>query len=167
MAMQPPPQYAPPPIAGPAPGVRYAGAAGRLIAYIIDGIILGFIVSLFYVLGFIVLAGGTTVDAAGNASLGAGAGIGFIVMLVGVVFGFLWKPWWWSHGGQTPGYKLLGMRVVRARDGGPVGFGAGILRMIGYAISAFIFYLGFIWILFDAQKQGWHDKIAGTVVIQA
>jgi uncharacterized RDD family membrane protein YckC len=168
MAVQPPPQqfYAQQP-AGPAPGVRYASAGQRLIAYIIDNIIIGFVVSLFYVLGFVILAGGASVDANGNATLGAGAGIGALIFLVGVIVGILWKPFFWSRGGQTPAYKILGMRVVRARDGGPISFGTGILRLIGYAVSSFIFYLGFIWILFDAQKQGWHDKLANTVVIQA
>ena len=165
MAMPPPQYYAQQP-AGPAPGVRYAAWFGRLIAYLIDGFILSFIVSLFYVLGFVVLAGTSTADAAGNVTAGPGAGIGLIIFLVGVVVGILWKPFWWSRGGQTPGYKLLGMRVVRASDGGKIGFGTGLLREIGYIFSS-IFYLGFIWAAFDARKQGWHDKIAGTVVIQA
>ncbi len=169
MSMPPPPQYAPPVAAGPAPGVRYASAGGRLIAYIVDGIIIGFVIGIFYFIGIVVVAGGASVDSAGNTTLGAGAGVGLLIMLIGAVFGVLWKPFWWSRGGQTPGYKLLGMRVVRARDGGPIGFGTGILRIIGYVINDIVFGipLGFLWVLFDAQKQGWHDKIAGTVVIQA
>ena len=165
----PPPQYYAQQPAGPAPGVRYASAGGRLIAYIIDGIILGFIVSLFYVLGFVVVAGGSTVAADGTVTAGPGAGLGVIIFLVGVVVGVLWKPFWWSRGGQTPGYKLIGMRVFRAKDGGPIGFGTGILRIIGYVINDIVFGIpiGFLWVLFDAQKQGWHDKIAGTVVVQA
>ena len=170
MTMQPPPQYTAQQPVGPAPGVRYASAGGRLIAYIVDGIILGFVVSLFYVLGFVVVAGGSTVDTATNTvTPGPGAALGVLNFLVGVVVGILWKPFWWSRGGQTPGYKLLGMRVVRARDGGPIGFGTGILRIIGYVINDIVFGipLGFLWVLFDNQRQGWHDKIAGTVVIQA
>jgi len=165
MAMPPPQYYAQQP-SGPAPGVRYASAGGRLIAYIVDYIIIGFVVSIFYVLGFVVVAGGASTDSAGNVSVGPGAALGVIIFGLGVVVGILWKPFFWSRGGQTPGYKMLGMRVVRARDGGKLSFGSAILREIGYIISS-IFYLGFIWILFDAQKQGWHDKIAGTVVVQA
>jgi uncharacterized RDD family membrane protein YckC len=166
--MPPPPQYAAQQAVGPAPGVRYASSGGRLIAYIIDNIIVGFVVGIFYFLGIVVIAGGgASVDSAGNATLGAGAGLGFLIVIIGVIIGLLWKPFFWSRGGQTPGYKILGMRLVRSADGGPVGFGTAILRLIGYAISAFVFYLGFIWILFDAKHQGWHDKIANTLVIQA
>ena len=57
------------------------------------------------------------------------------------------------------------MRVVRERHGGPIGFGTAILRLIGYVISGFVLYLGFIWILIDSRHQGFHDKIANTVVI--
>ena len=170
MAVPPPqPQYYAPQPVGPAPGVRYAAWFSRFIAYIVDGIVMGFVVGIFYVIGIVIVAGGATVDANSNVTLGAGAGLGTLIVLLGVVVAFLWKPFFWSRGGQTPGYKLLGMRVVRARDGGPVSFGTGILRMIGYIINDIIFGIpiGFIWAGFDAQKQGWHDKLAGTVVIQA
>jgi uncharacterized RDD family membrane protein YckC len=162
-------QYAPVPPVGPAPGVRYGTWLGRFVAYLIDGFIIGVVVWAFYIVGFIVLAGGARVGDSSGAALGAGVGIGLVFVLVGAVVGFLWKPYFWSHGGQTPGYKMLGMRVVRARDGGPVSFGTGILRMIGYIINDIVFGLplGFIWAGFDSAKQGWHDKIAGTVVIQA
>lgn len=170
MAVQPPPQqqyYAQQP-AGPAPGVRYASAGQRLIAYIIDNIIIGFVIGIFYFIGIVAIAGGATVNEnTGAVSAGPGAGIGMLILLFGFLVGFLWKPFFWSRSGQTPAYKILGMKVVRARDGGPISFGTAILRLIGYAVSSFILYLGFIWILFDNQKQGWHDKLANTVVIQA
>jgi uncharacterized RDD family membrane protein YckC len=168
MAM-PPPQYYGQQPAGPAPGVRYAAWFSRFIAYLIDGFILALVVGFFYAIGIVIVAGGATTDAAGNVTLGAGAGVGSLIMFVGVIIAFLWKPFFWSRGGQTPGYKLLGMRVVRAQDGGKISFVSGILRMIGYVINDIVFGipLGFIWAGFDARKQGWHDKIANTVVIQA
>lgn len=146
------------------PGTRpeYASPAARLIAYIIDVVIIGFIVGIFYAVGFYLLMGGIS---DGSAS-GPGAAIGMLVMVIGFVIGFFWKPWFWSHGGQTPGYKVIGMQVVRAADGGPLSLGNAILRLIGYAVSAIVFYIGFIWIIFDAQRQGWQDKIASTVVIK-
>ena len=93
--------------------------------------------------------------------------LGSLVILLGIIFALLWKPYWWSHGGQTPAYKMLGLKAVRAADGGPLSFGTGIIRMLGYIVSGFVLYLGFIWIAFDPKAQGWHDKIAGTVVIAA
>ena len=61
--------------------------------------------------------------------------------------------------------KITGIRVVRDRDGGQVGWGAAIVRLIGYWVSGAVFYLGFIWILIDGRRRGWHDLLAGTVVI--
>ncbi len=148
----------------PPPGsgleVPYAGRGARLIAFIIDWIIVGFIVGAFYVVGFNILSGHflwLTFD--------GGSTIGMAVMVVGFVIGFFWRPWFWSHGGQTPGYRITKMQVIRAADGDDLSFVTGIVRLIGYAVDAVVFMLGFIWILFDAKRQGWHDKMAGTVVI--
>jgi len=87
-------------------------------------------------------------------------------MIGGLLLYLVYMPWFWSHGGQTPGMKVFHLRVVREADGGPLGMGAAFIRLVGFWISAAVFYLGFIWILFDARRQGWHDKIAGTVVIR-
>lgn len=69
------------------------------------------------------------------------------------------------HGvaGQTPGKMLFRIRVVRL-DGVPMTPGIAFLRWAGYHLSS-IFLLGFLWVAVDPRKQGWHDKIAGTVVI--
>ncbi len=164
MAVQPPPQaYAPqPPNAGLV--MDFASPAQRLIAYIIDLVIIGFIMGFFYYAGLAI--GGFTLDAAGRIDFGSNPGLGLFIMFIGLMVGLLGKPWFGSHGGQTPGYKLLGMRVVRVKDGGPLSFPNAILRLVGYAVSAFIFYIGFIWIIFDAQRQGWDDKIANTFVVK-
>ena len=67
---------------------------------------------------------------------------------------------------QTLGRRLFRISVVD-RTGRAIGFWRGMLReMIGKPISELFFYLGFIWVAFDARKQGWHDKIAGTYVIK-
>lgn len=72
----------------------------------------------------------------------------------------------WFHGsiGRTPGKMLLRLRVVQI-TGEPMTFGIAFLRWVGYLISKLALYLGFIWIAFDRRKQGWHDKIAGTIVV--
>ena len=48
----------------------------------------------------------------------------------------------------------------------PISWGKAILRYIGYIISGLVLLIGFIWIAFDARRQGWHDKIAGTYVVR-
>ena len=68
----------------------------------------------------------------------------------------------WMMSGQTPGKRVLGVRVMRT-DGTRLRLGNAIRRQIGYWISG-IFYLGFLWTLFDNKRQGFHDKIAGTIV---
>ena len=66
--------------------------------------------------------------------------------------------------GTTPGKKLLGMRVIK-EDGTPAGFMTMLLReWIGKWISGLILLLGFLWILFDKDNQGWHDKLMSTYV---
>jgi uncharacterized RDD family membrane protein YckC len=62
--------------------------------------------------------------------------------------------------------KIFGLRVVRDADGGKISGGTAIVRLIGLWISFAIFYLGIIWILVDSRRRGWHDLLAGTVVIR-
>ncbi|TAL09221.1 MAG: RDD family protein, partial [Chloroflexota bacterium] len=47
-----------------------------------------------------------------------------------------------------------------------IGLGRSLLRYLGYLISWWILGIGFIWVAFDRKKQGWHDKIGGTVVVR-
>jgi uncharacterized RDD family membrane protein YckC len=67
--------------------------------------------------------------------------------------------------GQTIGKRALGIRVIDFRAGGPIGYGRGLLRTIARYLSAIVFFLGYLWMLWDREKQCWHDKIAGTVVV--
>jgi uncharacterized RDD family membrane protein YckC len=61
--------------------------------------------------------------------------------------------------------RAAGIRVVRDRAGGPIGGGAAILRLVGSWISVAAFYLGYVWVLIDERRRGWHDLLAGTCVI--
>ena len=68
--------------------------------------------------------------------------------------------------GTTPGKKLLGMHVIR-EDGRNANFFTMLIReTVGKSISSMIFFLGFLWILFDQGNQGWHDKLMSTYVVQ-
>jgi len=70
----------------------------------------------------------------------------------------------WSRWGATPGKLLMNCRIVDVRTGQPPAAWRAGLRLAAYVISALPFYLGFFWIGWDRRKQGFHDKIAGTVV---
>ena len=69
----------------------------------------------------------------------------------------------WRWRGQTPGKWLFGIRVIPI-GGGTVGVGRGLLRLLGYLLSALPFYLGFLWIL-GPERRGFHDRLARTEVV--
>jgi len=71
----------------------------------------------------------------------------------------------WAWKGTTIGGIVLKLQVVR-HDGGPLTFLVALVRGLAAAFSAVVFFLGFFWIGWDREKQGWHDKIAGTVVVR-
>ena len=71
----------------------------------------------------------------------------------------------WTWKGTTVGGIVLGLKVVRM-DGQPVTFAVGLVRSLAAAFSIVVLFLGFLWIAWDSEKQGWHDKIAGTVVLK-
>ncbi|MGO2499260.1 MAG: RDD family protein [Vibrio litoralis] len=72
----------------------------------------------------------------------------------------------WKFRGATPGKMLIKAQVVDAKTGQRLTTVQSIIRYLGYFVSTFLFMLGFIWVGFDSKKQGFHDKIAGTVVIR-
>ena len=72
----------------------------------------------------------------------------------------------WAFWQATPGKMAISARVVNASTGDPASIGQLIGRYFGYFLSAIPLCLGFIWVGLDPRKQGWHDKLAGTVVVR-
>jgi uncharacterized RDD family membrane protein YckC len=72
----------------------------------------------------------------------------------------------WRYRAATPGKIAIRARIVDARTGGPPSLLQLILRYLGYYVSIFPLCLGLIWVGIDRRKQGFHDKIARTVVIR-
>jgi uncharacterized RDD family membrane protein YckC len=70
-----------------------------------------------------------------------------------------------SPSGQTIGKRLLGIRVIDFSAGGPVGYGRAFVRWIARILSGIVCLLGYLWMLWDKEKQTWHDKLATTVVV--
>jgi uncharacterized RDD family membrane protein YckC len=107
------------------------------------------------------------------------------VIMVAVLFGmlngvFAWFfrisgsfPFWfavynitmWATKGTTIGGIICGLRVVRLDDR-PIEWGVAIVRGLGAFLSLVVAGLGFIWVAFDDERQSWHDKIAGTTIVQ-
>lgn len=71
----------------------------------------------------------------------------------------------WRYFGASPGKFLFGCQVVDSRTLGRISWGQALLRYVCYLISALPLGLGFAWVAWDKRKQGFHDKIANTVVI--
>jgi uncharacterized RDD family membrane protein YckC len=148
---------------------KYAGFWRRFVAYMIDGVIISII--------FIVLAFGAGVAFfAGTLSSGSNVWMAEIadpekmtslslwLWMLSTFINIFYFTYFYGSTGRTPGKMLLGLQVVSI-EGGPVSYGTAFLRSASYLVSSLFFCLGFLWIGFDARKQGWHDKIAGTVVI--
>ncbi|MBA3253185.1 MAG: RDD family protein [Burkholderiaceae bacterium] len=73
----------------------------------------------------------------------------------------------WLTRQATPGKMLLALRVVDATTGNTLSVGQSLGRYLGYYVSTIPLLIGLIWVAFDSKKQGWHDKLAGTVVVRA
>lgn len=70
-----------------------------------------------------------------------------------------------SNSGQTIGKRALGIRVIDFSSGGPIGYGRAIIRYFGRFVSGFVLLLGYFWMLWDKERQTWHDKFANDVVV--
>lgn len=147
---------APPQPAGPAAGVAYGGFWIRTLAYILDAIVLSVVSAALSP-----LFGASLFDAADDP-LAFNAGFNAVWTLAGLIYfmGF------WTLRGQTPGMMPFRLRVVRASDGSRPDWIVSLLRYVGLIISFVVIFIGVIWVAFDSRKQGWHDKIAGTLVVR-
>ncbi len=73
----------------------------------------------------------------------------------------------WVYKSATPGKMATNLTIVDAKTGGKPSKGQLIGRYLGYYISTLPLFMGIIWVGIDKKKQGWHDKLAGTVVIKS
>lgn len=152
---------------GPAPGVKFAPHGGRLLAYILDGLITTAILILMTIALGVVLAAvaGTSGRSSGLTVAVAALGtILYVIAILAVVIGYF--PYFWARNAQTPGMKPFHLYVVRDSDGGKISGAQAFVRMLGMWVSAAVVYLGFAWVFIDARRRGWHDLIAGTVVVE-
>jgi uncharacterized RDD family membrane protein YckC len=120
----------------------------RFFAVVIDSIAIGIVNGILTS----VLYRGDTTGATGLQTL---LGVAYFVYF------------WSAYGkGQTLGMRALNIKVIRT-DGSQLDLVGAFIRYIGLIISIACIFIGVIWAAFDGQKQGWHDKIAGTYVVKA
>jgi uncharacterized RDD family membrane protein YckC len=138
----------------------YAGFISRLIAFSID---IAIIVVVLIFAGWLLNTMSTIFQLGILESISTSFQI-WVTSLIVLLFSAGYYIFFWTLVGQTPGKLLLGLRVV-SRSGRPITFWQALRRFVGYFISAIAIYIGYLWILIDNRRQGWHDKLAGTYVV--
>jgi uncharacterized RDD family membrane protein YckC len=151
-----------------------AGFWVRFGGWLLDGILYGLLFLPFLTAGFVLLAVGlddcSTINdeivCNGQEDTGpiVGGAAVFVVGFLVVAFVYLRAL---ATSGQTWGCKIVGIKVVRTDNGQAPGWGKAIGRTLFSYISAWVFYLGYLWMAWDAHKQTWQDKVAGTYVVLA
>jgi uncharacterized RDD family membrane protein YckC len=123
----------------------YAGFFPRFFSLLIDGVILA-VVQL--VLGLVF----------GSINSNLGSGLGTLIAVIYDVYFF-------TSTGQTPGMKLMSIKLVNG-SGELLTMGQAIVRVIVAIFSGLVLLLGYLWAIWDANKQTWHDKAAGSFVVR-
>ncbi|WP_433846986.1 RDD family protein [Acinetobacter proteolyticus] len=137
----------------------YAGFWIRFGAAIIDSII---VMVAMIPLTMIFGGGNTTVASNGFSSFQFMSTADWIWQILAAVF----YIFCWIKFAGTPGKRLLRLKVLDEKTGENVTAGQAIIRYIGYIPATLVFFIGLIWVAFDSKKQGWHDKMAKTVVVR-
>jgi uncharacterized RDD family membrane protein YckC len=165
----------PAPVSTPTSTVVYASFGRRLVASIVDGFVIGAVVTVIMILFAMVFMGmaagsGALTRSSDVASTAAGGAIVMLSLIEYLVMFCLiigYQVVCIAKGGQTLGKKALGIKVVKL-NGETVTMGTALMReLLGRMVAGFIpFAIGYLWMLWDKDKQGLHDKIAGTIVIK-
>lgn len=138
--------------------LNLAGVGQRLASYLVDVVVLSVIyIALIFLFG---------VGIEDEAIAGDFSTTFYVVYVLMAAIGIGYFTYFFGKG-QTPGMKLVEIKLIRADGAEPVGYKKGFFRWVGMEISGMVFFLGYIWILIDKKRQGWHDKIAGTYVVKA
>ena len=137
--------------------IEYAGFWIRVGAAIIDTLLLMVITFplLIAIYGWDYFDAGVTGFIAGPADV-----------LISWVFPAIAVILFWVYRQATPGKMVLSLRIQDANTGGSLSRGQSVGRYLGYFLVTLPLGLGLIWVAFDKKKQGWHDKLAHTVVVK-
>lgn len=151
---------------------HYAGFASRLMAFMIDVILLSTIIvftSWFVSTSVEMLQGQAILNSLGQRypviqQVTEIVRSPLLHSIVSVAFIIAYYLFFWTTAGRTPGKYLMGLRVL-SKSGTKLKLRHAVLRYAGYYLSGLAFGLGFLWILVDDERRGWHDRLAGTLVI--
>ncbi len=135
---------------------EYVGFWARVGASLIDSILMAIILVPFARLFGV----GMDIESALRFDSPANIMVNGILPAIAVIL-------FWMYRQATPGKMLIGAKIVDEKTLGKPSTGQLIGRYFAYYLSTIVLLLGFFWVGFDARKQGWHDKLAGTLVIKA
>ena len=142
MTMYPPPPETPASsYQGGASGPR-AGFWRRFVGAVIDGILVS-------IPAYII----EPHNQGGRSGIQLLIGLVYVTVMIG------------SSRGQTLGQMAMGIRVIDFNTGGPIGYGRAFIRWLVSIVSALAILIGYLWMLWDKEKQTWHDKAANAVVV--
>ncbi|MFI7193995.1 RDD family protein [Nocardia nova] len=163
------------------PPAPYASWFARVGGYLIDALIVGVPLAILYGLAFGL--GTKDVDCSFDddpysssysySSTCTGGGltaVGIILLLLAIAVGVglgLWLIHQEGTTGQTPGKKVVGIRVIKEADGQVLGFGMAFVRKLCHILDNALCGLGYLWPLWDEKNQTFADKIVSTIVVQA
>ena len=156
-----------------AEGARYrvAGFFRRMLAVFVDGLLLVPLVLLFG--GASSIVAGQSLPRLGELGIGYlvhlavdGGTAGAVALGIGALVVVLYELFFVALSGQTPGQRLLGMRIIDGY-GEPPSLLRAVGRLLGLALAIGLFGLGCLWIAFSREKRGLHDILAGTWVVRS
>jgi uncharacterized RDD family membrane protein YckC len=136
--------------------LEYVGFWVRVVASLIDSVLMVLVATPLL----------AAVYGRGYFETGIGAVPGTPDLLLSWVLPALVVIAFWIARQATPGKMLFSARIVDARTGHEPSAGQCIGRYLAYFLSSIPFCLGFLWVAIDRRKQGWHDKLAGTLVVR-
>jgi uncharacterized RDD family membrane protein YckC len=142
------------------PPLTYEGLVTRTIAFALDAALINAAAIMV----------GLAVGLAASV-LGTPDSVDKLLLAIGGVAFAIWSAAYfvtfWSTTGQTPGNRLMQIRVCRADDGGVLRPYKAFLRLIWLVLAALPLFAGLLPILVDDRRRGLHDMLAGTVVVDA
>ena len=144
--------------APPAAAPQYVGFWVRVVAALIDTVI---VAVLLAPLAWLFPSNGdlTSIESVLTLQVNYGEELTEYLIAALLILAF------WRRKLATPGKMIFDAQIVDARTLGKPTFGQLVIRYLGYFVSTIPLCLGLLWVAFDPRKQGWHDKLAGTVVI--
>lgn len=147
----------------------FAGWGARVGAYLIDALVVAVPLVIAFVLVGAVASTGDTTTGTGTGSSGPSGGL--LVLLAILYLAAIGVGIWnqvvrQGRTGQSIGKSVLGIRLVGASTGQPIGAGLTFVRQMAHIIDGIPCYLGYFWPLWDAKRQTFADKIMSTYVVK-